>query len=363
MTPFVERYRNHWVSASATKKGITATANPDGTLTLAGASTGETSVFSVDITTLKPGETYTASVDEALSGSTQAYLSVRSYNDSTSTALASFGSGTLGLVKTFKVPADSIKCVCMLYSASAGEIREGTYHIMLNQGAEPLPWRAPGVPLPTVPGGDGFGVGVNHLSDFGQVIASRTIGVPEKKSITKTVPHMSGFYDFSKIYGAVAFENREITYRIEMIGDDREDLQEQKGALLAWVALIHDAEIYDDDIQGLHFVGSFDSADWEEEDDGESGALEVTFLCQPFIEANDDRTQTVQVGSGTVTIEGQPVSAYVKAESGTATIKVGAITQSVSTTETRLVQQLQTGDNAVTVSGAAVTIRWRELKL
>lgn len=219
------------------------------------------------------------------------------------------------------------------------------------------------VPTGKIKRGDGFSASGHSLEEFGQCIATRNTGIPEKKTSTKTIPYMSGFYDFSKVYGAIAYESREVTYSIELIGDDREDLQRQKSELSEWLLGIHDEPIYDGDIPGWHFVGSCESIDWEEGDEGESGTLEVTFLCQPFMEADEESTQTLEVGTATVHIEGQPVNVTAKTESGAASIIIGTITQSVSTTPMRLTAQLMPGDNSVTVSGAAVTLTWHEQRI
>lgn len=209
----------------------------------------------------------------------------------------------------------------------------------------------------------GFTIGSKSLSDFGQCVASRDTGTPEKKSSTKTVPYMSGFYDFSEIYGAIAFESREVSYSIELIGDDREDLQEQKSELLNWLAVVHDEDIHDEDTPGWHFHGSFDSADWDEDESGESGTLDVTFLCHPFLIADEESSQTVAVGSGTVSNGGMSVNPYASVESGTGSIKLNGITQGVGTTPIRLTAQLLPGDNAVEVTGADVTLTWNEQRL
>lgn len=205
----------------------------------------------------------------------------------------------------------------------------------------------------------GLTIGGKSLADLGQCIASRSTGTPERKGATATVPGMSGFYDFSKLGGAVAYESREVTYTIEMIGDDREDLQDQKTEVLEWLSQVVAEEISDDDTPGRHFVGSFDSADWDEGDDGESGTLEVTFLCHPFLVADEETTQALSVGANTVSNSGQPVRPTAKTSSGSATVTIGGVSQSVSTTPVTLTAQLMSGDNSVQVSGAAVTLSWR----
>lgn len=212
------------------------------------------------------------------------------------------------------------------------------------------------------PCSDGFKADGKHTSrDFGMCIASRDTGTPVKKAITATVPYMSGFYDFSALYGSPAYESREVTYTFEFLEDSTEALQEKKSAVLDWLTKIQDVPIYDDDLEWKHFVGSYSGSEFEENEDGISGTLEVTFLCQPFIEADRDTTVTLNAGANTVSVKGQPVNAYAKTSSGTATIQIGGVTQSVGTTEIRLSVQLQPGDNAVTVTGSPVVLRWKEL--
>ena len=209
---------------------------------------------------------------------------------------------------------------------------------------------------------DGFKThGKHSYFDMGCCIAARDTGTPEKKSVTATVPYMSGFYDLSKLYGAVAFEARQLMYRFEFVEDSREELQQKKSQFLEWLSQVHDEEIADDDIPGRHFIGSLSEWEFEEGEEGQSGSLEVTFNCQPFMEADEDTTKTCNAGSNTVTVDGQAVNAYAKTNSGTATIRIGGVTQSVGTTEIRLSVQLQPGDNAVTVTGSPVVLRWKEL--
>ena len=209
---------------------------------------------------------------------------------------------------------------------------------------------------------DGFKThGKHSYFDMGCCIAARDTGTPEKKSVTATVPYMSGFYDLSKLYGAIAFEARQLMYRFEFVEDSREELQQKKSQFLEWLSQVHDEEIADDDIPGRHFIGSLSEWEFEEGEEGQSGSLDVTFNCQPFLEADEDTTKTCKAGSNTVTVEGQAVNAYAKTSSGTATIRIGGVTQSVGTTEIRLSVQLQPGDNAVTVTGSPVVLRWKEL--
>lgn len=211
---------------------------------------------------------------------------------------------------------------------------------------------------------DGFKVsGKHNFWDFSSCVASSDSGKPEKKFVTATVPYMSGFYDLSKIYGAIAYESRDVSYTFELLGDDMEDLQRQKTNLLDWLGLVHDEPIYDDTQPNYHYVGSFYEADWEEDETGESGTLTVTFKCQPFLIADRATEESLSVGTNTVVNPGQQVSVFAKANSGSATVKINGVTQAVTTTEQRLTAQLQPGDNEVVVTSNSVTLRYYESHL
>ena len=202
----------------------------------------------------------------------------------------------------------------------------------------------------------GFKIGERTLADFGQVVASRSIGAPSKKLVTKTVPHMSGFYDFSKLYGVIPYESREVQYVIDLIGD-RDEVQQQRSDLMTWLSTVHDANIFDEDLDGWHFRGSFSSFDWSEGESGESGSLTVTFICQPFMIADEETTQTLAVSETTITNEGQ--ATYVTAVSeAQAQVTLGGITQSVGTTPVRLSSMLLEGDNPIKIENSPVTLKW-----
>lgn len=211
--------------------------------------------------------------------------------------------------------------------------------------------------------GCGLLIGDRAISDFGECIASRSTGAPTKKTSTVTVPHMSGFWDFSKVNGELSYESREVTYQIQLIGDDRADLQERKSALMGWLLEVHDEEIRDEDLDGWHFVGSCSSCEWTEGEDGESGTIDATFLCQPFLVRDEETTATVAAGGGTVTNDGRTAEVTARTESGTATVTLGGIQQSVTTSPQRLIARLPHGDSTVGVSGASVTLTWHETRI
>lgn len=363
---YVRNSGNLWSNPVGTSGGVTLSNNADGSVAASGTATG-LAMFAKDADGMEPGTTYTVSIDReiaAVYGADEGacfYISLFesevNYSDMT------FGCN--GVTKTtFTTSEKFTHCVCAAIVRDGTEV-SGDFKIMLNEGSEAMPWVPPGtVVTPDVPVGDGFRAGSHHLADFGQCIASRSTGAPDKKTSTVTVPHMSGFWDFSKVYGELAYESREVSYTIELIGEDRADLQDQKSALMAWLLEVHDEPIYDDDIPGWHFVGSCSECEWDEGEEGESGTLTATFLCQPFLYRDDETTLEMQVGDGqTVSNAGMAAEVTAVASEGTATITLGGIKQSVSTTPQRLVARLMPGDNAVSVSGAAVTLRWNETRI
>lgn len=201
--------------------------------------------------------------------------------------------------------------------------------------------------------------GLHSYRDFGECVASSDTGMPQRKTVTSTVPYMSGFYDFSDLYGgAAAYESREVSYSFNLVGT-REEVQLKKTALMAWLGNVQQGDIYDDDIYLKHFVGSFESASWEEDDSGMGSTLTVTFLCQPFMVADEPTTIRLEDGTHAVTVVGQPTRATVVPEAS-ATIAINGVSQSVSV-ETELTAPMLHGDNQVVVTGGPVILSWKEL--
>lgn len=198
-------------------------------------------------------------------------------------------------------------------------------------------------------------IGDRAVTDFGECVASRSTGTPTKRTSTVSVPHMSGFWDFSKVTGELSYESREVTYSIQLMGEDRSDLQRRKSDVMSWLLEVHDEEIRDEDLSGWHFVGSCSGCEWEEAEDGETGTITATFLCQPFLVA-DDETEVWFGNTVTEVVVDNPgvsteVYARVIGDDKTATITIGGLKQTVSSTEpTRLVARMPHGRTTVGVS-------------
>lgn len=207
-------------------------------------------------------------------------------------------------------------------------------------------------------GGGIMARGLHSLRDFGECVASSNSGTPEKQSVTKTIPYMSGFYDFSALYGGeAAWKPREVEYAFSIIGE-RSEVEAKKTILLGWLGNVHNEPIYDDDMPGRHYVGSFSGSEWEAEESGEGGTLTVTFTCHPFLVADEPTSVRLSAGSHTVDNVGQAVRVKAAPEAS-ASVTINGVQQGVSV-ETDLSAPLKHGENAVTVTGGPVVLSWYE---
>lgn len=164
---------------------------------------------------------------------------------------------------------------------------------------------------------DGFTINGKHsFVDYGLHVKKRQLGFPKKNSIRKTVPFMSGYYDFTKINGNVAWGERPLSYTFDIIGNTPAEVDAECTRILNWLGNIHDGDIYDDTIVGYHLHGSFDSATPSESEDGEHTELTVTFVCHPFKISNTQTVVDQHRGTVTKKIQGQPVRPTVEASTG-----------------------------------------------
>ena len=172
------------------------------------------------------------------------------------------------------------------------------------------------------------------------------------------MPYMSGYYDFSRLYGGVAYESRENVYAFDLIADDPASLHESVTEFVNWLHGIHETEIRDDEIAGYHFMGTCDECEPDYDESGLAATIEATFTCYPFRIADEETSVDLAVGENTVTNHGMRVLVTGVSE-GSSTITVGNISESFSG-EAELDVALEPGENTVTVEGSACTIKWRE---
>lgn len=134
--------QNLWANPSGTSNGITVTANADGSLTVSGTATSN-AIIQVTSYVLRPGGTYTLSIDKEVSDTSICGASVEWYKDDAAVSNVVVGFGSI-LSKTFTVPSDTSYCKMRLRVAS-GVTVSGTYRVMLNEGDTVEPWCPPGI--------------------------------------------------------------------------------------------------------------------------------------------------------------------------------------------------------------------------
>lgn len=198
------------------------------------------------------------------------------------------------------------------------------------------------------------GIRINDMhsyGNFGLYLKSRNIGLPEKKSIRQTVPFMNGYYDFSALNGAPAWNERIIEYSFDVVHDSPADLDFFVSYVLDWLSNVHDADIFDDTVYRYHWHGSYEKAtvDWDET--GLKAELTVFFVVHPFKIADEPIVSVMTAGTYTITNLGMAVAPYVKSNADAA-IQIGSYVSSIpANTEIQLGIDLERGENTVVVSG------------
>ena len=142
--------QNLWTNQdTVTRNGVTITNNTDGSIALSGTSTGIVT-GGADSYALRPGETYTASVNAASTTSTNAsdgsfYVQARAADGSMITGGTHYFGFSTTLSVTFTVPDDAAYYSFGFYCIGSGNTFSGTYRVMLNEGSTAQPWCPPGL--------------------------------------------------------------------------------------------------------------------------------------------------------------------------------------------------------------------------
>lgn len=151
LTVYGQTRQNLWVNPTfENTKGLTASSNSNGSITISGTVTDvRYAVSSSRIYTLKPNTEYTLSIDKKVADSysntgTGACFYVN-LKDEAGEYLTDIivGYGSV-LTKTFTTPSNLGRAACC-FTAYNGTTISGTYRIMLNEGSEAEPWCHPGL--------------------------------------------------------------------------------------------------------------------------------------------------------------------------------------------------------------------------
>ena len=200
------------------------------------------------------------------------------------------------------------------------------------------------------------GITINNkhsFRDFDLYISEKNIELPKKEIITDTVPFMSGYYDFSNILGGSVFKERVLEYTFDLLATATKSLEELKTDIAMWLM-----NVYDDELEGFHFVGSFESCEWTEDD--EYGELKVTFKCQPFKIADEETEIVLEAGTNAIDYDGLPINLSV-ISTGSTSITIGTATVNVGTTKATLSVPLTNAGLEVGYSGEeTVTLSYRK---
>ena len=200
-TVFGNTRQNLWVNPSGTGNGMTVKANADGSLTVSGTAT-YTAIIQVTSYILRPGGTYTLSIDKNVSDVDFCGASVEWYKDGVPVSNITAGFDNI-LSRTFTVPDDTDYCM-MRFRVASGTTVSGTYRVMLNEGSEAEPWCPPGLN-----GVDELSIitaGKNLLARMGASLPYTTAGITFsdngdggiRVSGTATATAYYNFFDTSK---------------------------------------------------------------------------------------------------------------------------------------------------------------------
>lgn len=193
--------------------------------------------------------------------------------------------------------------------------------------------------------------GLHSYLDFDVYIKSRSIGLPEKKSIRETVAFMNGYYDFSALNGAPAWGEREIEYTFDVTGETPQEAEYNAEKILNWLCNVHDEDIFDDTLTRKHWHGSYKECNPGYDDSGELIELTVVFVVHPFKIADEPIESTMTAGTYTITNLGMAVAPYVISDA-TAAIQIGTYVSAIPANEKiQLEIDLERGDNTVIVTG------------
>ncbi|MGT2961144.1 hypothetical protein [Streptococcus caballi] len=129
--------------------------------------------------------------------------------------------------------------------------------------------------------------GRHSFDDEGLLLLNeRSIGIPNKKKVTVQVPFSNDVYDFSTVYGGQLYEQRKLTYSIQIQNDiygTKEAMNFTKTKAINWLmGTTGYAKLVDDAYPGFYFLAEVQgNSDFKE--DWSHGVLKVTFTAYPFM--------------------------------------------------------------------------------
>lgn len=118
------------------------------------------------------------------------------------------------------------------------------------------------------------------------LLQEKEIGIPNKKKVTIQVPFSNEVYDFSTVYGGQLYEQRTLTYNIQIqqnLYGTKEAMNMTKTKVINWLmGTTGYTKLVDDAFPGYYFMAEVQGnsafvEDWNR------GVLKVTFTAYPFM--------------------------------------------------------------------------------
>lgn len=122
---------------------------------------------------------------------------------------------------------------------------------------------------------------------LGVTISARDVGAPNKVKVKQTLPFSNITYDFSHLYGAQVFEERQMTYTFDIMDpgviDTNTRLNVIKTRIVNWLTNSQGKQpLYDDVYPQYYFLAEVESGAGFTEN-WTNGTLDVTFTAYPFM--------------------------------------------------------------------------------
>lgn len=120
----------------------------------------------------------------------------------------------------------------------------------------------------------------SNLNAKGFKLTYANTSPPAKKTITETLPYMSGSWDFTPLYGDPQYEERQLIYKAAAVGSGLTAMATLKETLENWLMPVHRSALIDDSFPNTYFWA--ECVEISESDDGYTSELEIAFDAYPF---------------------------------------------------------------------------------
>ena len=203
----------------------------------------------------------------------------------------------------------------------------------------------------------------HSYNDLSMVLSSKTIGTPEAKTATVSIPGADGVLDVTEYFGDIKYDNRQLTFVFALVIDPDN--------FLTQLTTINNAlngqkvRIILDDDPNFYYSGRLSVSDFTVSN--AVGNVTVTADCNPYkYKLNETTVSKTVSSSATVTLTNSRMRVTPTITTTAAvTLTFNGNTYSLSAgTFTVPEIVLESGSNSITISGkATVTFKYQEGEL